>query len=75
MIGRDHLSSPAWHDYRDRWNAVTAIEQEEQRAASLARRWQLLNYLYLLGRSLALPSKDSLEVAAGQRWAHLKSKM
>jgi hypothetical protein len=46
-----------------------------RRAASLTKRWQQLNYIYLLGQGLALPSKDSLEETAWQRWAHLKSKM
>ncbi|MEJ2262169.1 MAG: hypothetical protein P8X95_01905 [Anaerolineales bacterium] len=68
------MGSPSWHDYRDRWRAVAAIEREEQRAASLTERWKQLNYLYLLGQGLALLYKDSLEETIWQRWAKLKSK-
>jgi hypothetical protein len=69
------MGSPSWHDYRDRWRAVAAIEREEQRAVSLTERWKQLNYLYLLGQGLALPSKESLEETVWQRWAQLKSNL
>jgi hypothetical protein len=54
---------------------VAAIEREKQRATSLTKRWQQLNYLYILGQGLALPCKENLEETVWQRWADLKSTM
>ena len=61
-------------EFRDRWQAVAAVEMEEQRAASVALRWQQLNSLIRLAMGLGLPltRPDDQEYPVWQRWARLK---
>lgn len=69
-------------NYRNRWQAVAAIERAEQRATSLEQRWEQLNYLYLLGRILADRGEDQVKIilrtnqeeeTVWRRWMKLKS--
>jgi hypothetical protein len=46
-------------EYRERWQAVAAVELEEQRAASVALRWQQLNAIVRMAVDLGLPLKES----------------
>ena len=62
-------------EFRERWQAVVAVEAEEQRAASIALRWQQTNAIFRLAMGLGLPlaEKDSAEIeAVRRRWALLK---
>jgi hypothetical protein len=59
--------------YRDRWKAVEEIERQEQRAASLDRRWRQINDLFNLAISLDLPVHQDQEEIVWQRWAKLKA--
>jgi len=61
-------------DFRDRWQAVAAVEIEEQKSASVTQRWQQLNAIVRMAIGLGLPlaelEKDDEIVY--QRWAKLK---
>jgi hypothetical protein len=62
-------------EFRERWQAVVAVEAEEQRAASIALRWQQTNAIFRLAMGLGLPlaEEDSAEIeAVRRRWALLK---
>ena len=62
-------------EFRERWQAVAAVEAEEQRAASIALRWQQTNAIFRLAMGLGLPlaEEDSAEIkAVRRRWALLK---
>lgn len=62
-------------EFRERWQAVVAVEAEEQRAASIALRWQQTNAIFRLamGLGLLLAEEDSAEIeAVRRRWALLK---
>lgn len=61
--------------YQRRWQAVGQVEQAEQQAATIAERWQRLNSLLRLARSLSLPpSEDDFLVGpARQNWNRLQS--
>jgi hypothetical protein len=62
-------------EFRERWQAVVAVEAEEQRAASIALRWQQTNAIFRLamGLGLLLAEEDSAEIeAVRRRWAKLK---
>jgi hypothetical protein len=59
--------------FRDRWQAVAAVEAEEQRAASIELRWKQLNALWQLAVGLGLrPEPDETENQVRERWARLK---
>jgi hypothetical protein len=66
----DHLV----REFRERWQAVAAVEAEEQRTASIALRWQQLNAILRLAIGLGLPlaESDKEEEIVRQRWARLK---
>jgi hypothetical protein len=61
-------------EFRERWQAVAAIEAEEQRTASVALRWQQTNAILRLAMGLGLPlmESDEEEEVVRQRWAKLK---
>ena len=61
-------------NFRERWQAVAAIEAEEQRAAPVALRWQQTNAILRLAIGLGLPLEeaDESEQMVYQRWAQLK---
>ena len=59
--------------FRNRWQAVAALEREEQREASVALRWQQLNAILRLAIGLRLPLREQFEEEiVRQRWAKLK---
>ena len=57
--------------FRNRWQAVEAIQLEEMRSATLELRWRQLNAAYGMGSSLQLSSGHSDEAQVYQRWAKL----
>jgi hypothetical protein len=61
-------------EFRARWQAVAAVEAEEQRTASIALRWQQLNAIWRLavGLGLQLSEPDEQMEAVCQRWVKLK---
>ncbi len=61
-------------NFRERWQAVAAIETEEQISASVALRWQQTNAVLRLavGLGIAVDEPDDLEQAVYDRWAQLK---
>ena len=62
-------------EYRARWQAVAAIEEEEQRASSVQSRWQQLNAILRLAAGLGLNmAQPDEEEAVRARWARLKAK-
>jgi hypothetical protein len=59
--------------FRERWQAVAAVELEEQRAASIEQRWQQLNALLQIAIGLKLPlGEQEDEDSVHHRWAKLK---
>ncbi len=59
--------------FRKRWQAVAALEREEQREASVALRWQQLNAILRLAIGLGLPLREQFEEeTVRRRWAKLK---
>lgn len=63
--------------YRDRWQLVEEIETHEQRSATIAERWQQLNTIVGMGKSLGLLGYDDPEeeLFIHKRWQTLHSKM
>lgn len=61
-------------EYRERWDAVAAVEAEEQRMASMTLRWQQLNSILRLAAGLGLPltETDDDEVVY-HRWSELRA--
>ncbi|HDP99809.1 MAG TPA: hypothetical protein ENN22_11590 [bacterium] len=60
--------------FRDRWQAVAAIEANEEKSASVTLRWQQLNAILNMARGLGLPiteDNDDDEIVY-QRWSKLK---
>ncbi len=67
------MDADAVRRYRDRWQAVAEIEAAEQRAATLAERWQLLNHLLSMALALGLDlSGRDDEDGVRRRWLKLK---
>jgi hypothetical protein len=59
--------------FRDRWQAVAAVEDQEQRAASISLRWKQLNAIWQLALGLGMQSEpDETEILVRERWARLK---
>ena len=62
-------------EYRARWQAVAAIEEEEQKASSVQSRWQQLNAILRLAAGLRLNvAQPDEEEEVRARWARLKAK-
>ena len=68
------MSDQLLKEFRERWQAVAAIEVEEQRMASIALRWKQTNAILRLAIGLGLPltEPDAEEEVVRQRWAKLK---
>ena len=61
-------------EFRNRWRAVATVEMEEQRATSVALRWQQLNAILGMAIGLGLPLEESKDVEiVRQRWTELKA--
>ena len=59
--------------FRDRWQAVAAVQEQEQRAASIDLRWKQLNAIWQLALGLGVQSEpDETESLVRERWAKLK---
>ena len=59
--------------FRDRWQAVAAVEAEEQRTASISLRWKQLNAIWLLAAGMGLrPEPDEAVNLVRERWVRLK---
>ena len=75
MTTRDSMNSKLAQEFRERWQAVAAVEAKEQRTASIALRWQQTNAIFRLamglGLSLAEESDEETRVVH-RRWALLK---
>jgi hypothetical protein len=61
-------------EFRERWQAVAAVEIEEQKTASIALKLKQLNAILRLAIGLGLPLEKSEEEIAivRQRWMKLK---
>jgi hypothetical protein len=68
------LESSELREYRNRWLEVAAIEREEERGNSIEKRWQQVNYLYLLGANLGILPQDEQEEIVWRRWSILKNR-
>jgi hypothetical protein len=67
------LDSQLAKQFRDRWQAVAAVEDQEQRAASIGLRWKQLNAIWQLALGMGLqPEPDDTESLVRERWARLK---
>jgi hypothetical protein len=61
-------------EFRARWQAVEAVEVEEQRAASIALRFRQMSAIFRIGMGLGLlRTEDDVETeAVRRRWVKLK---
>lgn len=61
-------------EFRNRWQAVEAVEAEEARAASVETRWLQLNAIWRMAQELGLlPAEtDRQDEVVRQRWLRLK---
>lgn len=59
--------------YRNRWQAVVDIEQQENLHASIEDRWRQLNAVFGLAVGLGLVVADPGEEEGHRRWAKLKN--
>jgi hypothetical protein len=67
------LDSQLAKQFRDRWQAVAAVEDQEQRAASISLRWKQFNAIWQLALGLGMqPEPDETEILVRERWARLK---
>ena len=68
------MSDELIRQFQNRWQAVAAVEVSEQRAASIALRWQQMNSILQLAWGLQIPTVESnqKEEIVWRRWAKLK---
>ncbi|MEA3339394.1 MAG: hypothetical protein U9R15_05455 [Chloroflexota bacterium] len=68
------MNSRQAKEFRERWQAVEAVEAEERITASIAARWQQTNAILCLAIDLGLPpEEDGVEIeVVRRRWARLK---
>ena len=60
------------HEYRERYRIVAEVELQEQRAATVAERWQQLNALWNLASGLEIRNTADDVDAVRRRWVQLK---
>lgn len=60
--------------FRERWQAVAAVERAERQAASMEQRWRQLNAIVRLAMGLQVTPKPD-EDPVYQRWADLRRRM
>jgi len=71
---QDSMDKGLVREFRERYEAVAAVEAEEQRTASVELRWQQLNSIVRLALGLGLTHRESAEeIGVYQRWARLKA--
>ncbi len=58
--------------FRERWQAIAAFEDAEQRALTMDQRWQQMNRLLALALALNLDLIEREEDTVRLRWAKLK---
>ena len=58
--------------FRDRWQAVTVIQQKEALNATIELRWRQLNAAYDISQVLQLSTDHTDEIQVYQRWEKLK---
>ena len=71
----NHMNRELAKAFRDRWQAVAAVEAEEQRSAHITMRWQQMIAILRLaiGLGLSLAREDDGEIeAVRRRWCSLK---
>ena len=67
------LDSQLAKQFRDRWQAVAAVQEQKQRAASIDLRWKQSNAIWQLALGLGVQSgPDETESLVRERWAKLK---
>jgi len=69
------MNSQQAKEFRERWQAVEAVEAEERITASIVARWRQTNAILRLamGLGLALEKKDDAKTEVlYRRWALLK---
>ncbi len=68
------MSKELMQQFRDRWQAVAAVEDQEQQSASITLRWQQMNAIFRLafGLKLSIPDLDRQEEVVRTRWVRLK---
>ena len=59
--------------YLDRYRAVSEVQQQELRTASLELRWKQLNAIVGLAIGLGMLKRDESEEEIYKRWAKLKN--
>ena len=62
-------------EYRARWQAVSEVEEAEQRQATVEDRWRRLNAILKMAINLGLDlrAQNEDEAIVWQRWARLKA--
>jgi len=62
-------------EYRNRWQAISEVEEAEQRQAAAEDRWRRLNAIYQMAVALGLDlrAQDEDEAVVWERWARLKT--
>lgn len=68
------MDKSAVEQYRNRWQAVTAVAQREKQTRPVAKRWQQLNAIIGLAAALEIrptPTNDQ-KAAIYQRWNRLR---
>jgi hypothetical protein len=70
------MNSQLAKEFRERWQAVAAVEILENRTTSLDVRWRQMNAVLNLaiGLRLSLTDTDRQEEIVRQRWIKLKSR-
>jgi len=69
------MNSQQAREFRERWQAVAAIEAKEQEESSIALRWQQTNAILRLAMDLGLSmskTDDAETQAIIHRWVRLK---
>ena len=71
-----NLNKAALTAYKNRWVAVSKIEQDELRQSSIAERWRTLNALVRMADGLNLSRlEDEVQISAVRnRWALLRER-
>lgn len=64
-------------EFRDRWQAVEAVEALEQQTASIELRWRQLNSILrmAIGLGLTVTKSPEDEIIVYQRWVKLRNLM
>ena len=70
------MNSQQAREFRARWQAVKAVESEEQKTTSIALRFQQMDAVFKMGMGLGLlRTEDDAEVeVVRRRWVMLKDK-